>query len=240
MVKNILRNLLNFFHLDVTKNLEYDRLTKKIIRKVILPNANTIDIGCHKGEILAYLIKKAPLGTHFAFEPIPDFYHQLKEKFANEATIYPYALSTENKQTTFHYVKNAPAYSGLNKRKYAIDNPDIEKIEVEVKRLDDIIPSETPIHFIKIDVEGGEFDVMLGGKELLKKNQPTILFECGLGATEYYQTKAKDIHLFLTEEIGLQVFTLNHWLEEKAALTNEQFCQLFNDNTEYYFIANKG
>src|SRR5690606_40085228 len=110
-----------------------------------------------------------------------------KEKFANEATVYPYALSTENKQTTFHYVKNAPAYSGLNKRKYAIDNPDIEKIEVEVKRLDDIIPSETPIHFIKIDVEVGECDIMLGGKELLKKNQPTILFVCGLVATEFNQ-----------------------------------------------------
>ncbi|MDT8411631.1 MAG: FkbM family methyltransferase [Vicingaceae bacterium] len=214
-------------------------MTKKIIKKVILPNSNTIDIGCHKGEILCELIKHAPKGKHFAFEPIPNFYTLLIEKYGNEAQIYPYALSTENKQTTFHYVKNAPAYSGINKRKYAIDNPVIEKIDVEVKRLDDVIPTDVPIHFIKIDVEGGEFDVMQGGKELLLKNQPTILFECGLGATEYYNTKAKDIYAFLTNEIGLKVFTLNDWIAQKPSLTNEQFCKMFNDNTEYYFIADK-
>ena len=240
MLKNILRSILNYLHLDVTKNLHYDRLTKKIISEIVLPISNTIDIGCHKGEILQELIKQAPSGKHFAFEPIPDFYTSLKEKFANKAQIFPYALSTESGKITFHYVKNAPAYSGINKRKYAIDNPDIEKINVQVKRLDDVIPNDVPINFIKIDVEGGEFDVMKGGKELLKRNKPTILFECGLGATEYYHSKAKDIHDFLAIEVGLNIYTLADWIAKKPSLTNEQFCKLFNDNTEYYFIADKG
>lgn len=33
--KNITRSLLNFLHLDLTKNLKYDRLTKLIMKKVI-------------------------------------------------------------------------------------------------------------------------------------------------------------------------------------------------------------
>ncbi len=237
MLKNILRNLLNFLHLDLTKNLEYDRLTKLIMKQEINSDSNCIDIGCHKGEILNIMLKLSPNGKHYAFEPIPYLFDNLKNNYNSKAIIYPYALSNENGKTTFQLVKNAPAYSGLKRRKYNIENPDIEEIEVEIKTLDDVIQPETPIHFIKIDVEGGEFNVLKGARNLLIKNKPTIIFEFGLGAGDYYGTTPQELFVFLNSDINLKINTLKSFLRKKKSLTKESFIEAFDSNSEYYFIA---
>jgi len=235
--KDILRSTLNFLHLDLTKNLEYDRLTKAIMRKTIKSDSNCIDIGCHKGEILDIVLSCSPKGTHFGFEPLPHLNENLKKKYGKVATILPYALSDNNGTSTFQFVKNAPAYSGIRKRKYDINNPEIEEIEVEIKKLDEVIPNNLKIDFIKIDVEGAEFGVLKGAKVLLKKYKPTIIFEFGLGASDFYNTKPKDIFDLMTNEVGLQIYTLSSFLKKGNPLTLDKFDNLFHSNEEYYFIA---
>lgn len=236
-IKQLIRKTLLTLRLDVTKNLKYDRLTDKVLKRVLKPNSNCIDVGCHKGEILERIIELAPKGIHFAFEPIPVFYNNLKEKFSSKATIYPYALAEKEGTSTFQYVKNAPAYSGLKQRKYEV-NPDIEEINVEVKTLDEIIPKEVSIDLIKIDVEGGELAVLKGAKQILEKDKPTVIFECGLGASDYYNTKPEEV-FFLLKNASLNTFTLKSFLAKKSALTEQQFVRLFNTGEEYYFVASK-
>ena len=48
---------------------------------------------------------------------------------------------------------------------------------VELKKLDDVIPTDVTIDFIKIDVEGAELGVLKGAKNVLLKNKPIIIFE---------------------------------------------------------------
>jgi len=237
-MKGTIRAGLHLLHLDLTKNLEYDRLTKKVIKKAVQQNFNTIDVGCHKGEILDELLKCSPNGKHFGFEPIPDLYKKLKTKYKSKAQIYPYALSDKEGKTIFNFVKNAPAYSGIKKRDYAIENPDIEKIEVDLKMLDNVIPPELKIHLIKIDVEGAELAVLMGAKKLIKKNKPVVIFECGLGASEYYNTTPELVFDFFQKEVAMNLFTLKDWLKGKMSLNKENFINLYNKNKEYYFIAN--
>ena len=237
-VKDLARETLMFLHLDLTQNLKYDRLTKVIMKEYLKPDSNCIDVGCHKGEILEMMLKFAPKGRHYAFEPIPYLYNDLVQKFKDVATIYPYALSDEKGSTTFNLVKNAPAYSGLKQRHYDIENPDIEVINVEKETLDDLL-GDSRIDFIKIDVEGGEFGVLKGAKALLRKNLPTILFECGKGASDYYGTQPADIYNYLTQEIGLRLFTLNAFIKGGNALTQLEFVQCFDTVKEYYYVAAK-
>lgn len=237
--KAFFRQLLNFFHLDLTKNLEYDRLTKRIMKKVIEPASNCIDVGCHKGEILEDILRLAPNGSHIAFEPIPDFYDKLKQRYKGRAKVLPYALSDKTGKSSFQYVRNAPAYSGIEKRKYDVNKPEIEEIEVELKTLDEIIPESQKIDFVKIDVEGGEFDVLKGGKKILSKNKPTIIFEFGKGASEFYGTKPNDIFEFLTNQVGLNIYLLNTFLKEGEPLSEQAFTSCYTENKEYYFVAHK-
>lgn len=231
--------MLVFFHLDITKNLKYDRLTNIIMKRVIKSNSNCIDVGCHKGEMLALMMKYSPNGKHFAFEPIPYLFEKLQTNFGTKANLYSCALSDKNGESTFQLVKNAPAYSGLNKRRYDTSSPDIEEIKVKLGVLDEIIPSYLNIDFIKIDVEGGEFGVLKGAKQLLKKNKPVIVFECGMGASDYYGTTANDLYNYLVSEIGLNIYTLSGYLKTNEFLTNKQFEHYFITNEEYYFIASK-
>ena len=200
-------------------------------------NFNCIDVGCHKGEILDSILSLAPDGKHFAFEPLPNFYQSLIKKYKGKATIFSYALSDHTGNSTFQFVKNAPAYSGIKKRKYETEITDIEEIQVELKTLDDVIPNELPIHFIKIDVEGGEMGVLKGAQKLLLQNKPYIIFECGLGASEFYGTKPEDVFNFITSEIGLKISRLKSFVANNSSLTFSEFIDCYNHKKEYYFIA---
>lgn len=239
LIKDIIRNILISLRLDVTKNIKYDRLTHKIIQRVITNASNCIDIGCHKGEILELILRYAPNGQHFAFEPIPELFDRLQNNLYQSVTLYPYALSNKTGVSSFQWVKNAPAYSGLKKRRYDINTPDIEEIKVEVRLLDELIPPDVRVDFIKIDVEGGEFGVLQGAKRILKTFHPTVLFEYGQGASDYYGTTPEDIHKYLNKECGLSIHTLEGFLLDKTPITQAEFKAYFVSNQEYYFVASK-
>jgi len=210
-------------------------MTETIMRRVIQHNSNCIDIGCHKGEILDVMLELAPEGKHTAFEPIPVFYNALIEKYKSKAVILPYALSDKNGTADFQYVKNAPAYSGLRKREYTVD-PDIEVISVEVKKLDDLIAGQK-VNLIKIDVEGAELNVLQGSINTLKAEKPYVIFEFGMGASNYYDSTPEKMFQLLCVEAGLKISTLKSFVTGKGALSAVDFQKLYESQTEYYFIA---
>lgn len=180
-------------------------MTREIIKNQIKKN-NCIDIGCHKGEILKLMIHAAPQGQHYASEPIPSFYHDLESTFGKTVSVFPYAVAEYQDKTTFNVVENASAYSGLMKRKYNLKNPILTEIQVEVMPLDSIIPEDVKIHFIKIDVEGGEFGVLKRGMKLIKRCNPLILFEFGMGASEFYGTTPSLLFNFFDSGLSYNIF----------------------------------
>tara|TARA_B100000508_G_scaffold48272_1_gene37471 strand:- start:12522 stop:13238 length:717 start_codon:yes stop_codon:yes gene_type:complete len=234
--KDKVRKLFNLLHLDVTKNLKYDRLTQKIINTEVNTTSNCIDVGCHKGEILDMILENASEGKHFAFEPIPSFFNDLKLKYDGQATVLPYALSNEQGTTTFHYVKNAPAYSGINKRSYKVKTPEIDQIEVEKRTLDSTIPEDHKIHFMKIDVEGGEFDVLKGSSRILDKDHPLLIFEFGNGASEFYHAQPENFFDYLAD-FNYGIFTLERFIDKQKPLTRAEFKTVYKNGSDYYFVA---
>lgn len=235
VIKDIIRSLLILLHIDATKNLKYDRLTKTIIKMSLQPDSNTIDVGCHKGEILDMFKIYAPKGTHFAFEPIPKMFEDLKKKYPNDV-VFPYALSKEPGELTFNHVLSDPAYSGLQKRKYKTENPEINQFQVAVETLNRIIPKDTKIDFIKIDVEGGEYDVLLGSQDLLKHSKPSILFEFGLGASDFYKTKPEDLYTLFSSH-NYSIYILQDFVNGAKPMSISQFKEVYESNDEYYFFA---
>ena len=234
-MKQLIKNILGALKLDLTKNLEYDRLTKEIIKKVVKTNSVCVDVGCHKGEILDLILGQSKQ-KHFAFEPIPVLNEELHLKYGDSINLFGDALSNENGETTFNYVKNAPAYSGIKQRKYSVSNPEIEKITVQLKKMDDVLVSAENIDLIKIDVEGAELGVLKGAKKIIQNHKPIIIFECGLGASEYYNTTPEAVFSFF-QEIGMNLFLLKKWIKEEDHLQKDEFVNIFNQNKEYYFLA---
>lgn len=237
-MKKLIRKILIFLRIDITKNLEYDRRTKDIMKKLLRKDSNCLDIGGHKGEIMDDILRFSPNGNHFIFEPIPYLFEGLKKKFTGKCKVMPYALSNNEGKSSFQMVVNHPAYSGIKRRNYDdIPKARIEEIEVNLAKLDNIIPKEMRIDFVKIDVEGGEYDVLLGGLETLKRNKPVIIFECGSGGVDNYGASWRDVYNIITNEIGLKLYTLKAFQNKSNPLKEEEFKAYFQTNQEYYYIA---
>jgi FkbM family methyltransferase len=232
-----LKRLIKKIPIAFTQNQRYDAQTLQIMQRMLKPTSNTIDVGANEGDVLKHLCKFAPEGKHFAFEPIPHLYeHLLNTKNAN-TTVYNVALSDKRGESTFNYVITNPSYSGLKKRQYANDHEQDTQITVKTEKLDDLIPENTPITMIKIDVEGGEYQVLLGAKETILRCRPIIVFEHGLGASDYYGTTPEQVFNFLTGECYCRINLMKRWLKGEQPLTIQEFRTIFDTNSDYYFIA---
>lgn len=240
IIKKIIKYILFLLHIDITKNQQYDRQTFKIMRKVLRKDSNCIDVGCHKGEMLVTMLKLSPDGQHYAFEPIPYFYKKLLDKFKNSKVhISSIALSDNKGTTTFNFVKNAPAFSGLKQRNYLVKNPEIEIISVDIDKLDNIVPIDQKIDFIKIDVEGAEYSVMQGAVQTIKRCKPIVIFEFGSGASDSYSITPEMVYNFLCIDCQIQISTLKGWLNHANPLDLDKLKEYFENGKEYYFIAHK-
>jgi FkbM family methyltransferase len=187
------------------------------------------------------MLRFAPKGTHFAFEPLPVMYQSLIESFGNLANlhIYDYAASDTAGTTSFQHVISSPAYSGFRQRKYDRPHELIQEIAVKTNLLDNVIPKYIPIRFIKVDVEGAELQVFKGAIETIKNSLPTIVFEHGLGAADCYGTSPENIYDLLVAQCGLRLFLMAEWLESNGRifLSREAFCEQFSSGKNYYFMA---
>jgi FkbM family methyltransferase len=225
---------------DFRRNATYDRETIAVMKRALRKDSNCIDVGCHKGDILREMIKIAPDGVHYAFEPLPDIYQHLVNSYPASShptlNLHRLALSDVVGETSFQYVVSAPAYSGFKSRRYD-HQEDIEQIKVRTDLLDNVVPSGLPIHFVKIDVEGAELLVLKGAVKTLRRNKPAIVFEHGLGGSNYYGTTPEEIYDLLTEACGLQVSLMKRWLRNERPLTREEFSNQYYSGANYYFMA---
>ena len=236
-MKETIKSLLKKIPIAFTKNQQYDKQTKAVIRKVCHANANAVDVGCHKGEIMDLILQNAPNGQHFGFEPLPDLFQNIKSKYPENVHLFELGLSDKKGTSSFNYVISNPSYSGLQKRRYDKPNEEDTTITIQIDQLDNVLPKNVKIDFIKIDVEGGEFLVLKGAIETIKRDRPIIVFEHGVGGADCYGIKPEQVYHLLTEECQMQITTMANWLKGGSILTEKQFVDYFWNGKEYYYLA---
>lgn len=132
-----------------------------------------IDIGANIGNHTIFFAKETKASKVVSFEINRVIYDKLKENCENNKSkkyeIYNIGLFSSRKFVTLSDIdKNNVGMTHI------IDNT---KGNIMVDKLDDIINKEYDISLIKIDVEGAEVDVMLGGIETIKNFKPIIIAE---------------------------------------------------------------
>lgn len=235
-MKQFLKHIASLSPIALTKNEQYDRLTKKVLQKICTPNSVCIDVGANEGKVLQMMLQIAPDAKHYAFEPIPILFEKLKLKFHAKAHIQNIALSNKKGKANFNLVLTDMAYSGLHKRAY--DKPEKDTtIEVSTDLLDNIIPAEAKIALIKLDIEGGEYFALQGCTKTIQQNKPIILFEFGKAGANAYQLNSEAMFQLITVQFNYEIFTLAGWLKKKPALDQKTFNTFFENDTEYFYLA---
>ncbi|MGB3760542.1 MAG: FkbM family methyltransferase [Rivularia sp. (in: cyanobacteria)] len=199
--------------------------------RIINSSMNCIDIGAHLGSVLNLINELSPNGKHTAIEPIPYKYEWLKRKFPN-AEIFQVALSDTNGEVDFYLQSQRSGFSGLKLHGSNSADGEVEILKVNCVRLDDIVPSDLPIGFIKIDVEGGELAALKGGETILNRYHPTILFECAQSGLKAHNVSQSEIYDFFHAH-GYSLFLIKDWLAQNEPLNYERFIK----SMEYPFQA---
>ena len=165
-----------------------ETMIERVYRLWLRPGETAVDVGANVGRHLFPLIEVVgESGRVFAFEPIPELAEKLQTSLEQDgllgrATLHQIAVSDDANVSEFHHNLAAPAMSGLKVRPGLPDNSQERVIQVQTGRLDDILADAAP-SFIKIDVEGAEFQVLRGAAGIMRKHRPLIVFEDGRGSS---------------------------------------------------------
>jgi FkbM family methyltransferase len=200
-------------HAIYTEGMVIDRVLDRIIHE----NSCCVDVGCHIGSALSDMLKRAPQGTHAAFEPIPTKAEWLRQRFP-EVTVFEVALAERSGEATFFVNTKLSGFSGLRRHG---DEGEHEALTVRTARLDEVLAHQRA-DFIKLDVEGGELAVLKGATEILARWRPRILFECTQSSLAAHGVEPAEIFGWLTAH-GYAVWQPSEYLAGGQPLDLERF-----------------
>jgi FkbM family methyltransferase len=144
-----------------------------------------VDVGSNRGQVLREAVRIAPRGGHVAFEPIPALAAEIAREFP-AVDCRQKALGARPEQARFCHFTRLDGWSGLRRNPEISDEQGApEYIDVEVSTLDAELAGLEPA-VVKIDVEGAELAVLEGGRELLKRARPLLIFEHVAEASAIY------------------------------------------------------
>ncbi len=204
-MKKIIRTLLlkmGFEIRNVSKDREFHKNQKWSFLKG-MHIKTVLDIGANEGQFAEEIYDIFLEANIYSFEPLKDTYEKLVENFKSKNRLYTYniGLGEEEGNKTF-YLSSATGSSSLLKMGELHKNlfphsSSITEQAVTIKKLDNV----DGIHFqdnllIKIDVQGAEDKVILGGLETFKRAK-VIITEVSYATLYEDQPLFKDIFSLL-------------------------------------------
>jgi FkbM family methyltransferase len=135
-------------------------------------------------------------GLVIAIEPIPDLARKLRN--LERIQVVQVALGRDSGFRKFQHVPNLQGWSGLKKRLDLDDAFEVEEIDVSISTLDALLGGTSKkVTFIKLDLEGGEFDALCGARELLLNSRAIVVFENSLNySAELYDYNEGEFYKF--------------------------------------------
>lgn len=192
--------------------MDYEGLLEAFYRRLPLDGATVIDVGAHTGRHAIPLATQVGVGgVVHAFEPIPEIRNQLVQNLEqaeiNNVVVYPFALASKPAEVQFHYIPNLPQESGIKARHTYNSPTDPPKLlKLYAHTLDDVFPN-SHVAFIKIDIEGGELDMLEGAGRTLTMSRPVVSFECGAASFLGYHDRPQDLFR-LFHDRGYALYTI--------------------------------
>jgi FkbM family methyltransferase len=167
----------------------FERIIQSFYSKVVSPGDTAVDGGAHTGRHtipLARLVGND--GLVVAFEPLQVPASKLRQLLGisgldQRVRLRSEALANKQGKHDFFIVQNMPEYSGLSSRDYVGFVPEQTTVQVDLETIDLAVNTDLRadrLSFIKLDLEGGEFNALKGAERTLRAHGPCCVFENGL------------------------------------------------------------
>ena len=184
---------------------KYEKNVENVIRDILGKGNVFIDIGANVGYFS--VIASRIVGEHgnvYSLEAIPKLCSLLSESIAindiGNIRVLNNAAYSENKKILFHSMKNS-AFSSISR-----DNTSDSVIEVDAITLDSLIDTVGQVDVMKIDVEGAEMDVLLGGERLIRKRGVGGLILLACNSRKGTQMASDNTHITEVRTLLLSLF----------------------------------
>lgn len=193
------------------------------------PVVKILDIGAHKGRFTE-AVRQRMEGHSFMFEPTPERFAELQQKFTNDS-VYNWAVSDKEGIQQFVLYGGQNEIEQLNRFTNAKQvHPINTLIDVRVISLDSIHEhylNHLTFNICKIDTEGQELNVFKGAEKMLKnKDLKNIIFEVGGTYTDLGYT-AGDVIAYLNS-FGYKVYDFDgEWKELTSDFNDHSLRDLF-------------
>ena len=135
-----------------------------------LKNMRLVDCGAYDGDSLQDLVSCAEtVDAYVGFEPLYSLFTKLKDRLEalkdkiGTGILIPAALGNSFEMVPFN-MTNDLLGSAVSRDGNS---------SVMMVKLDDVLPGFAPT-FIKMDIEGSEFDALMGAKNIIEKNRPAL------------------------------------------------------------------
>jgi FkbM family methyltransferase len=176
------------------QNGEYEPEETELIKKLVKPSDVCIDIGANVGYFTVLMAKQCRYV--YAFEPEETNYELLKKNLEinqiKNVDIYDYAVTNADELKILYLCEASHGMHRLYPSKHC-------KVGQIVKAMQFDSMFDSPVDFIKMDIEGSEYGALKGMKNLLTNNDITMVMEFHPPSIIEYGANPKDIYDFLTE-----------------------------------------
>jgi FkbM family methyltransferase len=128
-----------------------------------------VDGGAYKGNKAAILLEKFPIANVYCFEPQPEFFSQLTQRFANTQRCTPVNQALSSQPGTADLFITPERYTSSLMQPLAADIRTASMERVSVTTLDHFMQENNlaTIDVIKLDLQGNELPALHGAKNAL-------------------------------------------------------------------------
>ena len=200
---------------------EYESGLSEIIRSSVHPGEHFVDVGANIGYFsLLGAVCVGEAGKVTAIEASPLNYQKLMENISlNE---FDSIISCRNcavwfEETELTLFQGPSQHSGISSVRELEGST--SKYNVAAATIDSLLldSDERPIKFVKLDVEGAEYQALLGMKKTISTYRPAIALELSEEYLNQLGHNAAEILNFLVKDLGYDLFTYDHrGVEERS------------------------
>lgn len=207
-----LRNVVSRASRDMLVNSRVEHLPDYLRSRLSL----VVDVGANTGQWLCALSKFVRIERAEVFEPNPQAFEMLRANLGDNPNynLHQVALGTCPGTSTLHVTRTSSLSSLLQpsenlESQYTAQHAVIvQDIQVPVKRLDEVLPPDSVVDLLKIDVQGFERPVLLGGAETLKRTK-AVLIEMNFVSHYEGDDSFASLSTLLTQEFGFEFWDMS-------------------------------